>query len=61
MDRSDVHGTNDSCSVFGFVERTARPRRAYPGRETDFATGWLPYNDTQQSGVTDEVGGLRRA
>src|SRR5229473_4271880 len=42
----------DSCSVLGFVERTARPRRAYPGRETDFATGWLPCSDTQHSELT---------
>jgi hypothetical protein len=61
MDRGDVHGTKIRAQLFGFVERTARPRRAYPGRETGFATGRLPCSDTQHSGVTDEVGGLRRA
>ena len=61
MDRGDVHGTMIRAQLFGFVERTARPRRAYPGRETGFATGRLPCSDTQRSGVTDEVGRLRRA
>src|ERR1700676_4651442 len=61
MGRGDVHGTMIRAAFSDSSSAPARPRRAYPGRETDFATGWRPCSNTQHSGITDEVGGLRRA